>query len=100
MGTEQSGSASAPPTRHRGLAGFILRRILLGLLVLALVSVVVFAATQALPGDPARSILGRTATPASLKALLGVLADGLEQPVPHPAGSVVDDDEGLVDEVA
>jgi peptide/nickel transport system permease protein len=29
----------------------------------------VFAATQALPGDPARAILGRTATPASLKAL-------------------------------
>ncbi len=37
--------------------------------MLALVSVVVFAATQALPGDPARAILGRTATPASLKAL-------------------------------
>ena len=37
--------------------------------MLVLVSVVVFAATQALPGDPARAILGRTATPASLKAL-------------------------------
>jgi len=55
------------------------RRILLGLLVLALVSVVVFAATQALPGDPARSILGRTATPASLKALRQQL--NLDQPV-------------------
>jgi peptide/nickel transport system permease protein len=52
-----------------GIAGFIVRRTLLGLLVLALVSVVVFAATQALPGDPARAILGREATPASLKAL-------------------------------
>jgi peptide/nickel transport system permease protein len=52
-----------------GIAGFVIRRLLLGLLVLGLVSVVVFAATQALPGDPARSILGRTATPASLKAL-------------------------------
>jgi peptide/nickel transport system permease protein len=41
----------------------------MGLLVLALVSVVVFAATQALPGDPARAILGRTATPASLREL-------------------------------
>ena len=29
----------------------------------------VFAATQALPGDPARAILGRSATPASLAAL-------------------------------
>ena len=52
-----------------GIAGFVVRRVLLGLLVLALVSVVVFAATQALPGDPARAILGRQATPASLKAL-------------------------------
>jgi peptide/nickel transport system permease protein len=55
------------------------RRVLLGFLVLALVSVVVFAATQALPGDPARSILGRTATPASLKALREQL--NLDQPV-------------------
>jgi peptide/nickel transport system permease protein len=80
MGTEQSGSApSGPPTRHGGLPGFILRRLLLGLLVLLLVSVVVFAATQALPGDPARSILGRTATPASLKALREQL--NLDRPV-------------------
>ena len=55
--------------RLGGIAGFVVRRLLLGVLVLFLVSVVVFAATQALPGDPARSILGRTATPASLKAL-------------------------------
>src|ERR671935_2706077 len=52
-----------------GIAGFVVRRLLLGVLVLMLVSLVVFAATQALPGDPARAILGRTATPASLKAL-------------------------------
>ena len=54
---------------HRGISGFILRRLLLGLLTLFLVSLVVFAATQALPSDPARAILGRTATPDSLKAL-------------------------------
>src|SRR3954469_8702768 len=52
-----------------GIPGFILRRALLGLLTLLLVSVVVFAATQALPGDPARAILGRSATPDSLAAL-------------------------------
>jgi peptide/nickel transport system permease protein len=52
-----------------GAAGFVVRRLLLGLLVLAMVSVVVFAATQALPGDPARAILGRSATPQSLAAL-------------------------------
>jgi peptide/nickel transport system permease protein len=52
-----------------GIPGFILRRLLLGLLTLLLVSVVVFAATQTLPGDPARAILGRSATPESLAAL-------------------------------
>jgi peptide/nickel transport system permease protein len=55
--------------RSSGIGGFIVRRVLLGLLVLGLVSVVVFAATQALPGDPARAILGRSATPQSLAAL-------------------------------
>jgi peptide/nickel transport system permease protein len=55
--------------RSGGVPRFIVRRLLLGLLVLILVSVVVFAATQALPGDPARAILGRSATPASLAAL-------------------------------
>src|ERR671922_389686 len=67
MATEPSGS----PERHKlgGLAGFVLRRLLLGVVVLFLVSVIVFAATQALPSDPARAILGRTATPDSLAAL-------------------------------
>jgi len=57
------------PARTGGIRLFILRRILQGVLVLVLVSIVVFAATQALPGDPARAILGRGATPASLAAL-------------------------------
>src|SRR3954447_2585150 len=51
-----------------GMAGFIIRRLLLGLLVMFLVSVVVFVAKQAL-GDPARAILGRDATPDRLAAL-------------------------------
>ena len=54
--------------RHGGIAGFIVRRLLLGVLVLFLVSVVVFIATQAL-GDPAKAILGRDATPERLAAL-------------------------------
>jgi len=62
-----------------GIWGFILRRTLLGLLVLAIVSILVFAATQALPGDPARAILGRSATPQSLAALRAKL--NLGQPV-------------------
>jgi peptide/nickel transport system permease protein len=53
---------------HGGIAGFIVRRLLLGVLVLFLVSVVVFVGTQAL-GDPARAILGRDATPDRLAAL-------------------------------
>jgi peptide/nickel transport system permease protein len=51
------------------MSRFLLRRILLGLLTLLLVSIVVFAATQALPGNAARAILGRDATPARLAAL-------------------------------
>jgi peptide/nickel transport system permease protein len=54
--------------RPSGVWGFILRRLLLGVVVLILVSILVFLATQAL-GDPARAILGRNATPASLAAL-------------------------------
>jgi peptide/nickel transport system permease protein len=50
------------------MAGFVVRRLLLGVLVMFLVSVVVFVATQAL-GDPARAILGRDATPDRLAAL-------------------------------
>ncbi len=64
--------------RQGGIAVFILRRLLLGLLVLVLVSILVFVATQAL-GDPARAILGRNATPASLAALRNQLH--LDQPV-------------------
>ena len=52
-----------------GIWGFILRRVLLGLLTLALVSVVVFVATQLLPSDAAQAILGKNATPESLATL-------------------------------
>jgi peptide/nickel transport system permease protein len=51
-----------------GITGFIIRRLLLGVLVLILVSILVFVATMAL-GDPAKAILGRNATPEALAAL-------------------------------
>jgi peptide/nickel transport system permease protein len=51
------------------MSRFLIRRFALGLLILLLVSIVVFAATQALPGNAARAILGRNATPARLAAL-------------------------------
>src|SRR5436305_13302849 len=49
------------------------KRLAFGAVVLWAVSVVVFLATQALPGDAARAILGRTATPQRLAALRGQL---------------------------
>jgi peptide/nickel transport system permease protein len=61
-----------------GLAKLILRRIALGLLTLFMVSLVVFAATQALPGDAAHAILGKSATPERLTALRAQL--GLDRP--------------------
>lgn len=54
--------------KEGGIPAFILRRVLLGALVLALVSVLVFVATHAL-GDPAQAILGKEATPEQLAAL-------------------------------
>jgi peptide/nickel transport system permease protein len=47
----------------------VARRLALGLLTLWLVSLVVYAALLALPGDAARAILGKEATPAALAAL-------------------------------
>lgn len=63
------------------MSRFLVRRIALGLLTLFLVSIVVFAATQALPGDAARAILGRDATPQRLAALRAQLH--LNQSVVH-----------------
>src|SRR5207253_8619951 len=81
---------------HRGITGFILRRVVLGVLTLFLVSLVVFAATQALPSDPARAILGRTATPDSLAALRKQL--NLDRPIvgqyTHWLGGVLTGDLG------
>jgi peptide/nickel transport system permease protein len=48
---------------------FLLRRVVLGVLTLFLVSVIVFAATQALPGNAAQAILGKSATPQRVAAL-------------------------------
>jgi len=65
-------------TLWRGIPGFIVRRLLLGAVTLFVVSVIIFAATQALPGDAARSILGRGATPEALENLR--LELGLNEP--------------------
>jgi len=61
-----------------GIAKFVLKRVLLGVLTLVVVSIVVFALTQAL-GDPVEAILGREAQPASVAAMREEL--GLNRPV-------------------
>ncbi len=48
---------------------FILKRVGLGLITLFILSVIVFAAAQVLPGDPARAILGPLAAPSAVKQL-------------------------------
>ena len=57
----------------------VLRRLLLGLLTLFLVSILVFGATQVLPGDAASAVLGNNATPERLQALEAQL--NLDRPV-------------------
>lgn len=58
---------------------WIMRRLMFGLAALLLISVVVFVATQALPSDPARAILGRDATPERLEVVREQL--GLNKPL-------------------
>lgn len=55
--------------RRRPLVSMILGRVLAGAVTLFLVSVLVFSATQVLPGNAASAVLQNTATPARLKAL-------------------------------
>ncbi len=58
---------------------YLARRILYGLISLAILAAIVFAATHLLPGDAASAILGESATPAALAALRARL--GLDQPL-------------------
>jgi peptide/nickel transport system permease protein len=79
------------------LLKLILIRVGLGVLTLLLVSIVVFAATQALPGDAARAILGRDAVNTARYDALRVQL-GLDRPLPaqyaHWLGGVVTGDLG------
>jgi peptide/nickel transport system permease protein len=64
---------------NSSLRGLIARRVAVTVLLLWVVSLLVFAATQVLPGDTASAILGKTATPESLAQLRAQL--GLNEPV-------------------
>jgi peptide/nickel transport system permease protein len=64
-------TARAGPVSRRAahpLLDLVARRAVLGIVTLAVVSVVVFLATQILPGNAAYAILGRNANPARLHA--------------------------------
>lgn len=56
----------------------IMRRALLGLITMLVVSVMVFAATEILPGDTAEAVLGQGATPETVAAMRQEL--GLDRP--------------------
>jgi peptide/nickel transport system permease protein len=58
----------APGARHP-LALFVLRRVATGLLTLLVVSILIFVATNILPGNVATVVLGRNATPARVQKL-------------------------------
>ena len=47
---------------------FILKRIGYGIVTLFLLSIIVFASAQILPGDPARAILGPLAAPSAQRS--------------------------------
>ena len=64
-------------TRHP-IRRMLAQRIVLGVLTLFLVSIVVFAATELLPGNAAYSILGHTGTPTQLHRLEHEL--GIDRP--------------------
>ena len=76
------------PVQHQALAKsfefpawlpWFLMRIVSGLLVIFVISLIVFIATQALPSDPARVILGAEAPEATVQVLREQL--GLNQPI-------------------
>ena len=57
------------------MLNLLLRRLALGVMTLWVVSVIIFAGTEILPGDVATAILGQTATPentAAIRAQLGL----------------------------
>jgi peptide/nickel transport system permease protein len=71
-----------PPRRRRHpLASFVLRRVAAGVATLFVVSILLFAGTNVLPGDVASAVLGRDSTPAGLAQIRTELH--LNRPAPE-----------------
>ena len=68
-GLRASGNAWRTWSRRHPVASMVVVRIALGILTIFAVSIVIFLATQALPGNAAYAVLGHSATPQRLKAL-------------------------------
>ena len=81
--TAETEKAQAPkPRKPHPIRDLIIKRSLIGILTLVLVSILVFVATQTLPGNAASAVLQNTATPARLAALekqLGLNRPAVEQ---------------------
>ena len=69
------------------MIAFLLKRIVLGIITLFILSLIVFFAAQVLPGDPAREILGNQAAPSAVAALSRQL--GTNRPVIDQYGTWV-----------
>jgi len=81
--TAETEKAQEPtPRKPHPIRDLIIKRSLIGILTLVLVSILIFAATQTLPGNAASAVLQNTATPARLAALekqLGLNRPAVEQ---------------------
>lgn len=67
--------------RHRPLLAFVVRRVAAAVVTLFVVSILVFAGTEILPGDAASAILGRNASPENVAEVRELM--GLDRPVPE-----------------
>jgi peptide/nickel transport system permease protein len=84
------------PAKETAIAAFVLKRLALAAVTLVLLSIIVFAAAQLLPGDPGRAILGPFADQRSVDLLNEQL--GVNEPIVERyldwAGGVVTGDLG------
>jgi peptide/nickel transport system permease protein len=75
-----AGQIESRRRRRWPLAAFLVRRVAAALATLFVVSILIFAGTEVLPGDAAGAVLGRTATPDQLAEMQALM--GLDRP-PH-----------------